>query len=66
VREYLYDVYFQLLESAKKALQLRENDGKGKFQSLFEKILEDGDKGFTEEQVAFVGGGLLDAAVDTT
>jgi len=73
VREYMFEEYFGYLKTAK---DLRcENDNQGSIadlECLMTKILGDADKdegkgkSFTDDEVAYLGGGLLDAAVDTT
>lgn len=66
VRKGMYDIYFRTLEAAKR----RVDDGEDRFNTLFSQLLrqrEAGDKaGFSDSQLAFMGGGLLDGAVDTT
>ncbi|UPX19718.1 uncharacterized protein EKO05_0009972 [Ascochyta rabiei] len=63
--------YYMMLNSAKDELERnknRENDRPDGFVSLMERLLqEQGEKGgFDDHQLAYLGGGLLDAAVDTT
>lgn len=66
VRKGMYDVYFRTLEAAKQ----RHANGEDRFSTLFSHMLrqrERGDKvSFTDSQLAFMGGGLLDGAIDTT
>jgi hypothetical protein len=69
----MFEEYFGYLKTAK---ELRcENDNQGSIadlECLMTKILGDADrdegkgKSFTDDEVAYLGGGLLDAAVDTT
>ncbi|PKS08486.1 hypothetical protein jhhlp_004869 [Lomentospora prolificans] len=73
VREYMLDEYFSYLDTAKKLQADRESHLASQASpSLMTKILEDGDgdknggKAFTDAEVAYLGGGLLDAAIDTT
>lgn len=77
VREYMFEEYFRYLNTAKGLLgKGRPSKGSSsEFRSLMTKILEDreqakegkeGERQFTDDDVAYLGGGLLDAAVDTT
>lgn len=77
VRKYMLDEYFSFLESAERlrsSAEKDENAGQNgaKFLCLLAKVLEEDDnenpgrKRFTADQVAYMGGGLVDAAVDTT
>lgn len=63
--------YYMMLDSAKDELKSTaggDNSKPGGFVSLMTRLLqEQGDKGgFDDHQLAYLGGGLLDAAVDTT
>lgn len=66
VRKGMYQTYFQTLEAAKK----RAAKGDGGFDTLFSNLLrrrETEEKmAFSDSQLAFMGGGLLDGAIDTT
>lgn len=65
VRKGMYQVYFKTLDAAKE----RAAKGQG-FETLFAHILRRRDNeekmAFTDSQLAFMGGGLLDGAIDTT
>lgn len=68
VQQYMQDEYAGYLKTAE---ELRAKADDGEFQGLMTKILEEnkgekqGDR-LTPNEVAYLGGGLLDAAVDTT
>ncbi|CAG9957146.1 unnamed protein product [Clonostachys rosea f. rosea IK726] len=80
VRDYMFEEYASYLESAQKlsgkgGVATPGQNKPTRFRCLMTKILEDGleeekDKsgklGFSSDQLAYLGGGLLDAAVDTT
>lgn len=61
------EMYFKTLEAAKKKMA----DGEDHWDTLYRHLVrqrEQHDKpvGFSDTQLAFMGGGLLDAALDTT
>ncbi|KXJ89498.1 cytochrome P450 21 [Microdochium bolleyi] len=68
VRSYMVDEYFAYLETAKDL----QRSGDGSFRSLMSKVLDDEVREKNESvrwhdaEVAYFGGGLLDAAVDTS
>lgn len=66
VRKGMYAIYFQTLAAAKE----RAARGDAGFDTLFSHLLrrrETEEKmAFTDSQLAFMGGGLLDGAIDTT
>ncbi|CAH0022322.1 unnamed protein product [Clonostachys rhizophaga] len=80
VRDYMFEEYASYLESAQKlsgkaGVATPGQNKSTRFRCLMAKILEDGledgkDKsgklGFSSDELAYLGGGLLDAAVDTT
>lgn len=71
VRDYMLEEYEGFFQTAK-ALSSDIGGEAPASQSLMTKIIEDQDKDvkpanrFTHDEIAFMGGGLLDAAVDTT
>ncbi|KAJ9133390.1 Cytochrome P450 [Pleurostoma richardsiae] len=63
--------YDELLASARRQLAAQaasaSTDGVNKYESLMTKILKEGDPSeWSDKKLAYLGGGLLDAAVDTT
>lgn len=81
VREYMLDEYFGYLQTAKGLRYGTDEEASSSsgglkgFRPLLTKVLEDGGpepteksqgKSFTDAEIAYMGGGLLDAAVDTT
>ncbi|KAF3009549.1 hypothetical protein E8E13_005463 [Curvularia kusanoi] len=67
-QQYFYNM---MLDSAKEELKLHkagQNSRPGGFLSLMARLLEEQDTkgGFDDHQLAYLGGGLYDAAVDTT
>lgn len=66
VRKGMYGIYFQTLDAAKAKMER----GDDRFSTLFSHLLRQrqggGKVGFTDPELAFMGGGLLDGAIDTT
>ncbi|ORY66548.1 cytochrome P450 [Pseudomassariella vexata] len=65
------DFYYMMLEFAKqeRARSKNSNENVKQHESLLVKILreqEEGEQQFDDDQLAYLGGGLLEAAVDTT